>query len=85
MRDDDAAARTADLVRAGRALARHGLVTAFGHVSVRHHGSLLITAPVPLGTLRPVDVRRLEVEGDALPPGTPHEAWMHHGVAAVRP
>jgi len=76
----------AEVIRAGRALARHGLVTAFGHVSARTApGRLVITAPVPLAGLGPDDVRVLDVVGDALPGGTPLEAWMHRRIAAARP
>ena len=47
-----------DAIAAARSLAAAGLVTAFGHVSVRvpsedGPGSFLITPPKPLGSLRP--------------------------------
>ncbi|GAA3597522.1 hypothetical protein GCM10022419_095960 [Nonomuraea rosea] len=77
----------AELADAGRALAAAGLVTAFGHVSVRTAGDLLLmTPPVPLGTLR-AGTRCAEVPLDAtdLPPGTPREAWIHVEIARARP
>lgn len=78
-------AHAVEVIRAGRTLARHGLVTAFGHVSARSApGSLVITAPVPLGTLALDDVRVLEVSAEVLPPDTPREAWMHCRIAAAR-
>jgi ribulose-5-phosphate 4-epimerase/fuculose-1-phosphate aldolase len=77
----------AELADAGRALAAAGLVTAFGHVSARTADDLLLmTPPVPLGTLR-AGTRCAEVPLDAtdLPPGTPREAWIHVEIARARP
>ncbi len=69
---------------AGRALARHGLVTAFGHVSAREaDGTWAITPPVPLA--RATDVRVLDLTSPDLAPGTPREAWIHREIAAARP
>ncbi|MGC5015875.1 class II aldolase/adducin family protein [Streptosporangium sp. DT93] len=78
---------SAELAEAGRALAAAGLVTAFGHVSARTTGDrLLMTPPVPLGTLGPA-TRYAEVPlaGTDLPPGTPREAWIHVEIARARP
>ncbi|MEV0624071.1 class II aldolase/adducin family protein [Nonomuraea sp. NPDC050404] len=77
------------LAEAGRALAAAGLVTAFGHVSARVAGDrLLMTPPVPLGTLGP-DAPYTEVAlgaaVEALPEGTPREAWIHVEIARARP
>ncbi|WP_030914095.1 class II aldolase/adducin family protein [Streptosporangium amethystogenes] len=77
----------AELADAGRALAAAGLVTAFGHVSLRvGDDRLLMTPPVPLGTLGP-DTQHTEVPLDAtdLPAGTPREAWIHLEIARARP
>ncbi|MFJ5264878.1 class II aldolase/adducin family protein [Streptomyces sp. NPDC088387] len=76
-----------DLVRAGRALARDGLVTAFGHVSARlgDGATLLVTPPQPLGTVSGAECLHLPVEGDTLPEGVPAEAWIHRAIAAARP
>ncbi|TRW44251.1 class II aldolase/adducin family protein [Georgenia yuyongxinii] len=79
---DDVATELAD---AGRALARHGLVDAFGHVSVRDGDALRITAPVPLATMTADAARRLTLDGPDLPSGTPKEAWIHREIAAARP
>lgn len=74
------------LAAAGRALARHGLVSAFGHVSARaSRHALLITAPVPLGTMRPDDVQSLDLDAADLAAGVPKEAWIHREVALARP
>ncbi|MER6176088.1 class II aldolase/adducin family protein [Streptosporangium sp. NPDC001681] len=75
------------LADAGRALAAAGLVTAFGHVSLRvGDDRLLMTPPVPLGTLGP-DTQYAEVPLDAtdLPDGTPREAWIHLEIFRARP
>jgi HCOMODA/2-hydroxy-3-carboxy-muconic semialdehyde decarboxylase len=75
-----------ELVVAGRALARTGLVTAFGHVSVRSASSeLLITPPEPLGGLTAdSDWRGLDVAAAELPTGVPREAWIHLAIARGR-
>jgi len=69
-------------------LAAEGLVTAFGHVSVRQEeqDSFLITPPKPLGSLE-VDDDLLEVSlaEDELPEGVPGEAWIHWAVYNSRP
>jgi HCOMODA/2-hydroxy-3-carboxy-muconic semialdehyde decarboxylase len=77
-----------DIIAAARALAAEGLVTAFGHVSVREEEqeSFLITPPKPLGSLE-LDEPLLEVslaEGE-LPEGVPGEAWIHWAIYKSRP
>lgn len=74
------------LAEAGRALARHGLVNAFGHVSARgEDGAWAITPPVPLAGASAAAVRRLDVTAPDLGPGIPREAWIHREIVAVRP
>ncbi len=77
-----------DILGAAHALAAEGLVTAFGHVSVREEeqDSFLITPPRPLGSLEPDD-KLLEVSlaEDELPEGVPGEAWIHWAVYKSRP
>ena len=72
-----------DIVAAAHALAIEGLVTAFGHVSVREEeqDGFLITPPKPLGSLEPDD-QLLEVSlvEDELPEGVPGEAWIHWAI-----
>jgi HCOMODA/2-hydroxy-3-carboxy-muconic semialdehyde decarboxylase len=76
-----------ELVAAGRALSVAGLVTAFGHVSARASGNrLLITPPVPLGSLAPsMPFIYLDVEAPQLPASAPREAWIHLSIARGRP
>ncbi|MPV90204.1 class II aldolase/adducin family protein [Georgenia ruanii] len=74
------------LAQAGHALARHGLVTAFGHVSTRMDGTTwAITAPLPLGRLTPEAVQVLDLAAPDLGDGVPREAWIHRAIAHVRP
>ncbi len=77
-----------DVIAAARSLAAEGLVTAFGHVSVRQeeHDGFLITPPKPLGSLEP-DESPLEVSlvEDELPEGVPGEVWVHWAIYNSRP
>ena len=76
-----------DILPAAHSLAAEGLVTAFGHVSVREEqDSFLITPPQPLGSLGS-DEPLLEVSlaGDELPEGVPGEAWIHWAIYKGRP
>ena len=77
-----------DVIAAAGALDAEGLVTAFGHVSVREleQDSFLITPPKPLGSLEP-DESLLEVSlaKDKLPEGVPGEAWIHWAIYKSRP
>lgn len=72
-----------DVIAAAGALDAEGLVTAFGHVSVREEeqDSFLITPPKPLGSLEP-DEALLEVSlaEEELPEGVPGEAWIHWAI-----
>jgi HCOMODA/2-hydroxy-3-carboxy-muconic semialdehyde decarboxylase len=72
-----------EVIPAARALARHGLVDAFGHVSARIGETFAMTAPEPLGTVdRLVEI---PVGADELPDDAPKEAWIHAGIYRVRP
>jgi HCOMODA/2-hydroxy-3-carboxy-muconic semialdehyde decarboxylase len=75
-----------DLIAAGHALHRTGLVTAFGHVSGRvADDRLLITPPMSLGRLtRDSEWTELDLTADTLPAGVPREAWIHLAVARRR-
>jgi len=77
-----------DVIAAVGALDAEGLVTAFGHVSVREEEQdrFLITPPKPLGSLEP-DESLLEVSlaEDKLPEGVPGEAWIHWAIYNSRP
>lgn len=72
-----------DVIAAAHALAAEGLVTAFGHVSVRQEeqDSFLITPPQPLGSLGPEEsLLEVSLNEDDLPEGVPGEAWVHWAI-----
>lgn len=74
------------LRRAAAAMARSGLVDAFGHVSVRlTTDRFLITPPRPLGAWNaaepPVEV---SLASDELPVGAPGETWIHWAIYRAR-
>lgn len=77
----------ADLATAARVLAAEGLVTAFGHVSVRlDDDRVAITPPVPLGSVRATDeMAVLDLAASELPAGIPKEAWIHLAILRARP
>ena len=75
------------VAEAARVLARLGLVTAFGHVSARAGGTVLITPAADLAAVtadRVVEVPLGTREGP-LPPGAPAEAWAHLALYQARP
>jgi ribulose-5-phosphate 4-epimerase/fuculose-1-phosphate aldolase len=75
------------VAEAARVLARLGLVTAFGHVSARAGGAMLITPAADLARVtadRVVEVSLGTREGP-LPPGAPAEAWAHLALYQARP
>lgn len=77
-----------DILAAAHSLAAEGLVTAFGHVSVREEeqDSFLITPPKPLGSLEAdEDLLEISLAKDELPEGVPGEAWIHWAVYNSRP
>jgi len=75
----------AQVARAGRVLARHGLVTAFGHVSVRADRQLLITPAADLAEIGAADLILVDLDTETLPPGAPAETWAHLRLYAARP
>ncbi len=75
------------VVAAARALAAHGLVDAFGHVSARTGEAALITPASPMSEVREVS-QLVELplgEIDELPAGAPKEAWVHWAIYRARP
>jgi ribulose-5-phosphate 4-epimerase/fuculose-1-phosphate aldolase len=74
-----------ELVEAAHVLAALGLVTAFGHMSVRDGGDMLITPPKELDLVAPGEPVRIPLTAQALPPGAPPEAWGHLAVYRARP
>jgi ribulose-5-phosphate 4-epimerase/fuculose-1-phosphate aldolase len=75
------------VVAAARALAAHGLVDAFGHVSARDGESALITPAVPMSAVSSADelVELPLGELEELPAGAPKEAWIHWAIYRARP
>jgi len=72
-----------DIVAVAHALAAEGLVTAFGHVSVREdrQDSFFITPPKPLGSLGPNEsLLEVSLVEDELPEGVPGEGWLHWAI-----
>jgi HCOMODA/2-hydroxy-3-carboxy-muconic semialdehyde decarboxylase len=74
-----------EVAEAGRVLARLGLVTAFGHVSARAGGAMLITPAADLGEVTGDGVVPVPLDADALPPRAPAEAWAHLALYRGRP
>lgn len=74
------------VVAAASMLSRRGLVTAFGHVSVRLAADrLAITPAVPLGTIdASTEMIELDVDTAVLPADAPAETWMHLGIYRAR-
>jgi HCOMODA/2-hydroxy-3-carboxy-muconic semialdehyde decarboxylase len=75
-----------DLRMAARAMARHGLAHAYGHVSVRTGADRFLTSPAkPLGLVKAAD-EGVEVHLDRpLPPGALPEVRIHREIYRRRP
>jgi ribulose-5-phosphate 4-epimerase/fuculose-1-phosphate aldolase len=75
-----------EVIAAAHALAVAGLVTAFGHISVREgEDGFLITPPKPLGSLEPNEsLLEISLAEDELPEGVPGEAWVHWAIYKSR-
>jgi len=74
-----------EVVRAARTLARHGLVTAFGHVSARVGDRIVITPPVAPGAVTADGLVTVDPAADMLPAGAAPETWAHVAVYRARP
>jgi HCOMODA/2-hydroxy-3-carboxy-muconic semialdehyde decarboxylase len=93
-RAPDAALR-GEVAGAANALARLGLVTAYGHVSARAGESMLITPAADLAGVTAGDVTEVPLTAGALPAGAlpagtlpagvPAEAWTHLALYRARP
>jgi ribulose-5-phosphate 4-epimerase/fuculose-1-phosphate aldolase len=70
---------------AARVLAGLGLVTAFGHVSERQGGTVLITPPADLAAVGDDDLVPVALGAAALPAGAPPETWLHLAIYRRRP
>jgi HCOMODA/2-hydroxy-3-carboxy-muconic semialdehyde decarboxylase len=76
----------AELRRAARALARGGLVHAYGHCSLRlDQDSLLVCAPKPMGTILPGDAGTVVPIAGPLPDGVLGEVRIHQAIYRARP
>lgn len=74
------------LRRAGRALARHGLVHAYGHCSLRIDGGTFRVSPSqPLGLVRDADVGTTVALDGPLPDGVLGEVRIHREIYRLRP
>ncbi len=74
------------VVAAARALAAHGLVDAFGHVSARVGEVALITPALPMSEVR-AEAQLVELplgEIEELPAAAPKEAWVHWAIYRAR-
>src|SRR5882724_1303014 len=74
-----------EVVEAARVLSGLGLVTAYGHVSVRMGEYASITPAADLATATAAGLVRIPLEARELPPGAPAEAWAHLAVYRARP
>jgi ribulose-5-phosphate 4-epimerase/fuculose-1-phosphate aldolase len=66
-----------EVAEAGRVLSALGLVTAFGHVSARVPGAMVITPAADLADVTGDRLLTVPLTADQLPPGAPAEAWAH--------
>ena len=80
-----ASAARSGLVEAAHVLSRLGLVTAYGHVSVRTGTSMLITPAADLATVTESAVLDVPLNAPSLPAGAPAESWAHLALYRARP
>ena len=73
------------LVEGARVLSGLGLVTAYGHVSVRSGTSMLITPATDLATVTESAVLEVPLDASSLPAGAPAESWAHLALYRARP
>jgi HCOMODA/2-hydroxy-3-carboxy-muconic semialdehyde decarboxylase len=77
-----------DIAEAARVLSALGLVTAFGHVSARAGGALLITPAADLAGVTGAAIVAVPLDlpdSGPLPAGAPAEAWAHLALYRARP
>jgi ribulose-5-phosphate 4-epimerase/fuculose-1-phosphate aldolase len=74
-----------EVAEAANVLAGLGLVTAYGHVSARAGGSMLITPAADLALVTGSGVIEVPLDAVRLPAGAPAEAWAHLALYRVRP
>lgn len=74
-----------EVAEAARALARLDLVTAYGHVSSRADGRILITPAADLADVDEAGLIEIPEDATSLPPGAPAESWIHLRLYRARP
>ncbi|MGI5132941.1 class II aldolase/adducin family protein [Pseudonocardia sp. CA-107938] len=74
-----------EVVRAARTLARHGLVTAFGHVSARIGDHVVVTPPVAPAAVTMDGLVTVDPAADRLPADAAPETWAHVAIYRARP
>jgi HCOMODA/2-hydroxy-3-carboxy-muconic semialdehyde decarboxylase len=77
-----------DIAEAARVLSALGLVTAFGHVSARSGGVMLITPAADLAVVTGAAIVAVPLDlpdAGPLPAGAPAEAWAHLALYRARP
>jgi HCOMODA/2-hydroxy-3-carboxy-muconic semialdehyde decarboxylase len=83
-----APAQRGDIAEAARVLSALGLVTAFGHVSARSAGVMLITPAADLAGVNGAAIVPVPLDlpdAGPLPAGAPAEAWAHLALYRARP
>jgi HCOMODA/2-hydroxy-3-carboxy-muconic semialdehyde decarboxylase len=81
-------AQQGEIAEAARVLSALGLVTAFGHVSARSGGVMLITPAADLAGVTGAAIVAVPLDqpdAGLLPAGAPAEAWAHLAVYRARP
>ena len=75
-----------DIVHVAHVVAALGLVTAFGHVSVRDEESgYRMTGPGDLAEAEAAMTVAVDLRDEQLPDGAPPEAWLHTAIYRARP
>ncbi len=74
-----------EVAEAGRVLSALGLVTAYGHVSARAGGVMLITPAADLAAVTAGRIVTVPLDTAALPAGAPAEGWAHLALYRSRP
>jgi HCOMODA/2-hydroxy-3-carboxy-muconic semialdehyde decarboxylase len=74
-----------EVALAARVLARHGLVTAFGHVSARVGERVVVTPPIAPGEVTADALVTVDLAAEELPAGAAPETWGHLAVYRARP
>jgi ribulose-5-phosphate 4-epimerase/fuculose-1-phosphate aldolase len=74
-----------EISEAARVLSGLGLVTAYGHISVRTGTVMLITPAADLGTVTEAGIVEIALDAEHLPVGAPAESWAHLALYRARP